>query len=679
MKRLIIALSIIAMLGVIFPGLPILAQPTHLPHENPDTATGLLDKAGLLLSYSQIINLATDRQYQSAQDILDELEHVEIPDEIQYIINQYSNLCQRLFTTLENLESLLDEASELLAHNQIGEVKHLLDLARADIRDAYTLSEDIEVATDSLSDKLGVFSVSATSQLTQAHTRLEEGLERLSDLVSKLNSLNQTLEEQYVQKTKLIPTELSLSINPASAYVGDKITASGRLSSDGDPLTRRRITITLEYKTMANTNNNVMVAATTNTTTTTGFDGSYVTNISIPYEYVDNMTLTAVYEPSGNDASTYLGSESPPVSIKTMFYRTLLVVSTPQKVYRGLPFTVSGTVTDNHDNASRNIKVLLNDTTLTEGVASGPFSFELTLPEKVPLGTGKLTVAVSPQGRYSGASVQRSVTIISVLPVSLDIRTPSIVLLPGDIQISGMVYSELGPVVAAPVSLYFKKSSTTVITSADGSFSSVIKLHLMPEEAPLSANPFYVSKSPADSSSDFSPIGTHEIEITVEPPETWATTMNVKRQVFTVNPLSTALILAVLIALWLVIRRRSWTRVYTEKEIPPAEVVAVPTATPLPAPRPKLTGIKGQVLSTYRSVLAIVEKINGVIMSPDVTLREFLKIAQLPSPTATTLFAELTTITESTLYSAYSPQQDTASRAEELAANIKEELRSGTT
>ncbi|MCK4273610.1 MAG: hypothetical protein KAW90_01865, partial [Dehalococcoidales bacterium] len=638
----------------------------------------LLDRAGLLLSYSQIINLATESQYRNAQDILDELEHVDMPDDIRYIINQYSNLYQRLLTTLDNLEALLDEASGLLARNLIGEVKHLLDTARADIRDASTLSEDIEVATNSLSDKLGVFAISATSQLTQSHTRLEEGLERLSDLIDKLNSLNQSLTEQYVQKTRLIPTELSLSINPASAYVGDKITASGRLSSDGNPLTRRRITITLECKTMANTNNNVMVAATTNTTTTTRFDGTYVTSITLPYEYVDKMTLTAVYQPAGNDANIYLGSESPPVTITTMFYQTMLEVSSPERIYRGLPFTVSGTVTDNHDNASRNIKVLLDDTSLAEEVVSGPFSFEITLPEKTPLGTGKLTVAVSPQRRYSGASVQRSVTI-SVLSIYTDIRTPSIVLLPGDIQISGMVYSELGPVVAAPVSLYFKKSSTTVRTSADGSFSSVIKLHLMPEEAPLSANPFYISTSPADSSSDFSPIGTHEIEITVEPPKTWATTTNVKRQVFTINPLSTALILAILVALWLVIRRRSWMRTYTEKEIPPAEVVAVPAATPLPAPVPKLTGIKGQVLSAYRSVLATVEKISGVIMSPDITLREFLKTAQLPSPTATDRFAELTTITESTLYSAYSPQQDTAAKAAELATNIKEELRSGTT
>ena len=74
MKKLVIILSIIAILGMIAPGLPTLAQPTQVPHENPTVATGSLDTATILLSYSKIINIATKRQYQSAQDVLDELE-----------------------------------------------------------------------------------------------------------------------------------------------------------------------------------------------------------------------------------------------------------------------------------------------------------------------------------------------------------------------------------------------------------------------------------------------------------------------------------------------------------------------------------------------------------------------------------------------------------------------------
>jgi hypothetical protein len=360
-----------------------------------------------------------------------------------------------------------------------------------------------------------------------------------------------------------------------------------------------------------------------------------------------------------------------------MFYQTMLEVSTPQRVYHGLPFTISGEVTANNDNVLRNIQVFLDDTKIAEEIILNSFSFEITPPEKATTDTLNLTVAVSPQGRYSGASESRRINI-SILPIYIDTKAPSIVILPGSIQVSGMVYSELGPLADATIRLNLNDASVTTRTSADGSFNGAIQLHILPAAAPLAANPFYVSASSAKSFFDLSPLGIQKISIDVEPIKSQATATSVKRQFFTTNPLSIALILAVLAASWLVIRRRSQVRTYTEKEIPTAQVKEVPAAAPLPAPKPKLTGIKGQVLSAYRSVLAAVENITGVIMSPDITLREFLKIVRLPSPAANERFTELTAITESTLYSAYSPRKDTAARAEELAANIEEELHSGT-
>jgi len=253
MKKLVIILSIMAILGVFFPFFPILAQPVHVPHENPATATGSLNKAALLLSYNKIINLATSRQYQDARDVLNELRQADIPDELRYITDRYSTLCQQLVTTLDNQESLLDEASSLLSRHQIHEAKQRLNDAETNTQDARFLLEDIEVATDTLSDKLGVFAAPAASQVRQANTLLEESMERPGELIEEFNNLQQSHTERYVQMTELIPTELSLSIKPASvsAFVGDSITASGRLSSDGKPLAGRKLTLTLDNKTIA--------------------------------------------------------------------------------------------------------------------------------------------------------------------------------------------------------------------------------------------------------------------------------------------------------------------------------------------------------------------------------------------------------------------------------------------
>ena len=113
MKRLAIVLSIIILLAMLSPGFSILAQPTHTPHENPITAKSSPDLTTLLLSYSNVLNLAAISKYQDAQNLLKELERTNIPDELRHIIERYNTLSHRLLTTLNNMEYLLDEASTL--------------------------------------------------------------------------------------------------------------------------------------------------------------------------------------------------------------------------------------------------------------------------------------------------------------------------------------------------------------------------------------------------------------------------------------------------------------------------------------------------------------------------------------------------------------------------------------
>ena len=638
MKRLVITLFALAVLGLIAPGLPTLAQPTQVPHENPDTATGSLDSITLLLSYSKIINLATSRQYQSAQSLLQEMEHADIPDELRYIIDRYSNLCQQIFTNLDNLESILDEASTLLAHNQIHEAKQKLDNAEANIQDTRSLLADIEAATDTLSDKLGISASPEESRIRQAHVLLEESLERLEQITEELNNLRQSQTDLYVQKIRLIPTELSLSINPASAFVGDSITASGKLSSNGKPLTGRKITLALGNKTI---------------TTVTKIDGSYVTYITIPYKYVPTMTLTAVYEPSGDDTDIYLASWGPPATVNVGFYHTLLEVSAPEIMHPGLPSTISGRVSTTDSNPDRTVKVLLDDTRLTEATVAGEFSLEATPPALAATDNHTLTVAVTPQGHYAGATDTRSISV-SILPIHIDAQTPSLVVLPGALSISGRVYHKLGPVPNARVNLDFKNSTGTTRTSHDGSFATALKTPL-----------------------DLSLSSPQELTITVEPVEPWYSALSVKRQPFTINPLTTGLMLVILVALGFLIYRMSKTRLGEEKDSTWTEVTT-PAITPAPEPRPRFTGIKGRILSAYRHALEAAERVSGVGMAPNITMREFLKKASQLPPTATGLFTELTTIAEITLYSARSPRGDTATKAENLANNIREELRRGT-
>ena len=541
MKRLVIALSILAVLGIIFPGLPTLAQPPQTPHENPTAATGSLDSAALLLSYSRIYSLAVSGQYQNAQNILTELKQTDIPAELRYITDHYETLSRQVLDNLNNIEFLLDKASTLFSHDLITDARESLDESEELIQDTKFLLKDIEATTDILGGNLGVFTAPATGQIRQAYDRLSSSLNQVSQLADKLAQLRESLNE--------------------------------------DPLT---------------------------------------------------VITTQFYHP------------------------TSLELSAPETACPGRPFTISGQVNSTGGNIDRTMIILLDDTQLAEKTVAGQFSLEIIPPEPVATGRHNLTVSVTPQGRYAGVSETRTIEI-SRLPIYIDTQTPTLVIMPQPFRISGRVYHELGPVPDARVSLNFKNSSITAVTSPDGIFTLSMK-------APL----------------DLSFAGPQEIMIDVQPPEPWYTSLQVNKQLFTINPLSIELILVALLAMWILadigipIRRREKTG------IPQPELIQVPVMTPPPESRPRLTGIKLRIISAYRGGLEAVEKISGISMTPRITLREFLKMATLLLPTNIKQFAELTSIAEITLYSDCSPHEDTATQAEHLAATIREELHRGT-
>ena len=161
MKRLVIAISIVALLGMFSPCFSILAQPIQVPHENPATAQSSLDKVALLLSYSKLSNFITIREYRDVQHLLNDIRRANIPSELRYITDWQNDLLQQLLTNLNNTEFLLNAASALFANNQISESKQMLDKVEANIRDAQLLTEDIETATYTLSSRLGL--IAATS------------------------------------------------------------------------------------------------------------------------------------------------------------------------------------------------------------------------------------------------------------------------------------------------------------------------------------------------------------------------------------------------------------------------------------------------------------------------------------------------------------------------------------
>jgi archaellum component FlaC len=660
MKKLIAALSVLCFLLISAPCLTAFAQPLRLPHENPDYITDTLDTIGILLSYARINNLASQSQFQTAQDFLTALNNTDLPSDIQYIISQYNTLYQQLFTTLNNVESLLNQASDLLNREQLDEAIQLVDAAGTNIKDNEYLLKDIEAATDSIISKLGALKGTTSTQITEAHTRLADSIARLKTQVETYGNLRQVLTEKYNQLTQLTRTELSLQITPLTAYVGDDVTVSGRLQSEDMPLPGKILYFMV--------NNTYRL-----TSVTTDSNGSYSAVIRVPYEYADKMLLTAVYEPLENDARNYLAAYSQTLAITTLFYHTRLKIDMSGRMYPEQPFAINGEIVTDNASISRKVSVSLDNALFAEETVTSPFQLEITPSANITPGNKALLIAVTPSGRYSGAS-QKSTVIVSVMPVYIQADIPPVVLSPQTLKVSGILTTESGPAADTTVNLKLGNAITTATTASDGSFQGLIELNLLP-----SSLSFF----------DWFPVSSHQIEITTAKHDPLININHKQLKIFIINPLTSGLILAVLIALGFFIRKISRRKVSPEKEMPPADerkeipkagvkkAPVVPVITS-PAFKPRLGVIAAKVVSAYRNVLTTIEKLTGTIMPPHLTLREFLQVTRLPSSTVAERFVELTAITENALYSTREPPEDAVARAEKLATAIKEELLHGT-
>lgn len=663
MKRATLILLIAALLGTLASGLPTLAHPLKVPHENPATAAETGTEYNYISTFGHIIDLAAASQYRSAGERLKELRQASLPAAVTGIFDQYTGLYQQLFTALDNLERQMGEASSLLARNRIEEARVLLDTAGPAIDDAGRLANDIQAATDSLDEKLGSLSrMLPDDPLANACRQLQGEVTRLDGIIGSFEVLERDLNVRSQRLAGLTPVELSLEIAPATAFVGDWVTASGRLKSQGHPLVRRTVGIVAYNITLA--------------TAMTRYDGSFQVPFKVPYKYTGSTTFSAAYEPSGNDAAVYLGAVSPLFNVAAEYYDSQLTVAAPETVYPGHSFTISGEVTPGDDPTGRELVVTLHGEDLIDTTVPGQFSLEVTPPSSIPPGTENLTVSIRPQGRYAGAFVTRSVTAV-MTNLRVRAETPAIVLLPGTVHIGGIVLNGPAPVGGAPVNINLNRWHATTLTVPDGTFDAEVPLKMAPAAAPLADNPFYVDPFSTSLPFNISPLGWQELKIDAEVPGSPLGAFELKKQVVSVNPLAAGLLAAALAVAWLFLYRRQIKPVPLGAPAAPQEPRTTPPLAPLLAPLPRLTGLRGKVLAAYRSALAAVEKTAGVVMGPDTTLREFLGLASMPSPATRDTFSELTGLAEGALYSGNAPHREAATRAEKLAHNVKEDLSGG--
>jgi hypothetical protein len=649
MKGLAVILIFVMLAGALSPCVLASAQVSTIPHEDPNAAQNTLDSLSFLTQYAGIFALMSSGHYDNASQLSKQLSYMTVPSDLSYVINKYNDLTQQLITQLNDLDSTLNNASSLLDQYRLREARDALDHAGVGVAKAQILLSDLMDATTTVTQKLGVLSAAAGSQIQQAYSELRSMLARLQDLIDRYYSLLEAANQRYqeIQSVALKTTTLTLKLNATACFVGGHISASGALTVGSQVLANRAVTLLLDGAEASTVN--------------TGSDGSYHATIKIPYKYVDSLSVSAYFTPTGNDKGTYLGSTSPTLKVKVLYYHTILNVSAPSVAYPGLSLRVAGNVTAQNGNPldMRHVKVLLDGAIVLQETtdANGTFTGKFTLGSLAKLGVHTLTVTVESSGLYAGTTLQRNLTVTK-MATTVEVNAPSFVMLPSQLQINGTVKSAANPLSNATVIVEFADVSTTIKTLNDGSFETTLNI------------PF---------SSVF--VGEQTLKVAAQPTQPWQAIATKNSSVFVLNSVSTGLTLAVSLSVVFIMyfrfaKTRPKRTVETD-QIPiaaPAITKEAPVTLPTAIVERNLEGFSRRVLKAYIGALAVAQSATGSAATPTMTLREYQQTVGLKLGEAQSPFTELTVLAEKALYSAHPTEKADSERAEELASTIRRKL-----
>ncbi|HEX77926.1 MAG TPA: DUF4129 domain-containing protein [Dehalococcoidia bacterium] len=629
------------------------AEASPAPHENPATAPWVFDGVSLLGHYSETLDCILARDPEGVKLIAGEMPRANTPDELEDAIGDFMSSGHALAQLVLDIDGGLATARALLSQFRPEEAEEGLGVAARKLAKAYLELKAMEGAAQDTGQWFGVASTPGDVELRSAYSQVEEGLLSVRSLLDllrdMLQSLRQQIEELEEPRAELFrPTQLTLSVRPVSAFVGDEIGFWGSLTSEGEPLPGRRVTVLLDGAPAD--------------TVQTGPGGTYRGSLVLPYRYVPEMTVQALFYPQGDDIGLYLGCSSPVVTVKTLFYNTRLSLSVPGQAYPGRELAIAGKF--DYGSAplpqSRTIRVYWNGEAIASEAVAESFTFKFNIDGDTAPGKYDFTVFVTAQKRYAPTWATVEVEVVKVVP-AIDIDAPGMVLLPLGFGIKGKAYSALGPLQDASLRIGLGDWEMTTTSLADGSFNARVNTGMS-----LTLG------------------GPENLEVRVMPKEPWHAPSYAQVGLWVVNPVHIGGLLLVLVIIVLPVAsgmrrlRRGEAEAAFPGELQPAPALigeegAGPGADMFKA---MAKGSPEAILLTlYRRVLGLILGITAVALRPHHTLREFARqCAPYLGPLAG-YFQEFTALVERLLYSRHRLGEEEATRGRQLSQSIEEGLK----
>ena len=618
------------------------------PHENPDTAPSVFDGVSLLRKYSEALDRVLGRDATGVESLKEQAAVANIPDELRKTVGSFLSSSRSLAQSSTEIESALDTSRAMLAQFRPAEAEKSAGVAAEKLSQAYAELRVMENTSQRTGRWWQADSAAEGSTLRVAYNEVESKLlqiRRLLDLFSEMRgSLNQQ-SEAIAAVPGLRPTTLTLSVEPATAFVGEPVEFQGTLSAEGKPLAGRKVTL--------------LLSSLPAEVVLTGSDGVYRGRVVLPYRYVAEMTAQTIYYPEGNDIGLFLGSSSPEITIEVLYYQPQLSLQVPGSAYPGRSIVIKGSFDygKNPVPTARSLNLYWDGKLAAEEAVDTTFTLELAVAAETTLGRHRVTLEVPPQGRYAPVSASAEVEVTKATPV-IEVEGPGLVLLPLAQEIRGRAYSSsLGPLRDASVTIILGSWQTSTRTGDDGAFSARLSTGL-----------------------SLTLVGTQELQVTVTPTEPWHRNGSLSTGLLVINPaniagLALAMGIPALFGTRQLMRKR---RRATLSVMPPAPGLSPALVKRDTPPRSKMPGLEarggpGEVLLTlYRGVLRMIQTLTAVVLRPSHTLREFAhECAPKLGPLAG-YFQEFTLIIERQLYARHQPGEAEAARGKELSQRLTE-------
>lgn len=649
------------------------------PHQDPETAELVFSGIALLRYYSAALDFVLVKDPAAVEARLEKMPFANIPQSLEESADEFATSGIIISLLIVAIDEDIDNLRVLIQQYSLEDAIKLATGAFVKISQTNGELERLEQAIETIGGELEVFSAPAESDLRRSYDELLERIdrtremlalyialvidlwpERVGELLEKLleediipeELLEELLNADIIQE-ELLSTDITLEVQPASAFVGDNIRFEGALTSEQGPLAGREVDILLNSSRYI--------------TVTTDNYGNYQGSLQVPYWYVPELDLRALYYPRGEDIGLYLAALSPVIGLEVLFYEAELEIIVENQAYPGLETIISGRFDYGQSPPpdDRRVEIYLDDVLITGARTQKTFIQRITIPPATDVGKHIITVSSAAMGRYAPvvASALLNITRVTLI---LDIDIPGVALIPGGVGLGGKLHSEVVPPPSgALIKMGLGESRVELISSPDGSFDAEIRVGV-----------------------GFGLVGSQDLTIQVFPQEPWYAPLATTRTIMVVNIMNSGILLAIIIFLGILLPGRLRRLVaYPRRRARPATVLAPPEPAPvyyeivLDADATKGSDEsegepRNRIFFWYRLVVRLIQQITKVLLKPQQTLREFASESSGVLGPAAKFFLELTRTVERLLYSKHVATEEDVGKSQQLSHTIEEELKS---